>query len=1308
MKPRIRKFLAGVLSLGMLLQAASPLSALATDDGSSAADSGTAPTLTVTVNDQTYPIDSQTDSITINYQKYSNSVLTDYTATIGVAFSDNTYTLTGTFPSVNTTIDGTGNPNLVMDGEGEAAATADRFTVNGIHDFTGISTSTTTSAFGKLYLTCTGNIKITSPSTCTDWLGVKSGQNVELISGGQGTGYANVALQGADIVCSGNVTLENTHPTGALSNYEVGITTPGMVTLSCNSTRVMTSYSRDYRSFVTSGGLIMKNPSGPFGKVTFQKHANSTDALLINVGSSANDLHPQRGITAKDTSSKYLDSNDYTADYRHYLSIMPGEYEEYDVYIDEYSYSSNKAKLSNLNKDNYKLYTTVFTYDPDHDILTAQNDISGRAIRCTITGTGKTAVNLKNSASNVTVQKVSDLVIDGGLSVEYDGRNSHTLKVSDCTGNVTINGIVTGDAFVEADGNVKIIGSSTTALVGESDTYGSTFKTKSLLLENDGGGSLGRMTFTKLDSSKTYLVTTGKSSDSSTRQTETMSGNTYSITRNDDISYLYIREVTPPAAETLTVKVDGTTYNINSYSTAIGDTGVAVEFENGTYTLTGAFGEGAAVEIIGANTPDLELDLTSQLNKLNLVGLGDVNISSTAAGAVTANGLTASAKSLTVNNTVGIVGRVVFTPIGSGDYKVTTGSSETNTYEPEPLQNGAYNEILNLGYLSISSGKVFADPQLIVTVDGTKYELNPESTTLADKVTVAYQNGVYTLSGHLSGDVTITGKAYKGTLPGLKWVGTPNGSIYYDIVGSLTVKDVDSFQWNINYYGAKALTLENCGNVDIIGSGFVTTGETIIDGAEDVTLTAKAYNGDALGGGAGNVTITCSGDVTLTNEEGGLTGNALTITTPGTVTLNANRNGTTSTVTGGLTITARKLIVDNEGSSSIGTVTFNGAKADYIACVSKKYKANTIDIPNGTHVKNRYLYVGPESEYVPVPVSEPTLTLTADGKTYTLDSETTEIEELGITVQYGNGEYTLIGGFTKDVAITGTPYNNKKPSVILQNENGTIVDGSLTISGVEDFSAEGSGIVTGSLDVAASGEVELDAASGSIVGSGNKLTVSTTSSVSLNGSSTDGILIPADASASIKAGKLTAQNEGGKIGTIIFTPASRGDCLVNDRKTELDETGTIIVSDEDISAEDGETGLVVEIDTSTIPSDSSSSGGGSGIGGAVAAAMVGSAAVWGGYQIATRVILHNILPEGTAIPATRGELALLVWNAAGRPEPASAPAFTDVADADMAKAAQWCVEQGLLDAKTETTFNPDGLVTKVKVIEVWNKTFPNK
>lgn len=126
-------------------------------------------------------------------------------------------------------------------------------------------------------------------------------------------------------------------------------------------------------------------------------------------------------------------------------------------------------------------------------------------------------------------------------------------------------------------------------------------------------------------------------------------------------------------------------------------------------------------------------------------------------------------------------------------------------------------------------------------------------------------------------------------------------------------------------------------------------------------------------------------------------------------------------------------------------------------------------------------------------------------------------------------------------------------------------------------------------------------------------------------------------------------------------------------------------------------------DDSSAPADT-----GSTAGGAIAAVAVGGAAVRGGYELVTRVMLHSLLPEGTAIPASRGQLTLLVWNTAGHPEPVNAPAFADVTDPDTARAAQWCVEQGLLTLKKDGSFDPDGWTPKFRVIQVWNKAFPKQ
>lgn len=111
--------------------------------------------------------------------------------------------------------------------------------------------------------------------------------------------------------------------------------------------------------------------------------------------------------------------------------------------------------------------------------------------------------------------------------------------------------------------------------------------------------------------------------------------------------------------------------------------------------------------------------------------------------------------------------------------------------------------------------------------------------------------------------------------------------------------------------------------------------------------------------------------------------------------------------------------------------------------------------------------------------------------------------------------------------------------------------------------------------------------------------------------------------------------------------------------------------------------------------------------GAVIGVAAAGAAIWGGYEITTRVILNDLLPEGAAIPTNRGELAMLIWTQKGKHEPAAEPAFTDVSDTELAKAAQWCVEQGLLTAE-DGKFEPDGRTPKWRVIQVWNQAFPKE
>ena len=118
----------------------------------------------------------------------------------------------------------------------------------------------------------------------------------------------------------------------------------------------------------------------------------------------------------------------------------------------------------------------------------------------------------------------------------------------------------------------------------------------------------------------------------------------------------------------------------------------------------------------------------------------------------------------------------------------------------------------------------------------------------------------------------------------------------------------------------------------------------------------------------------------------------------------------------------------------------------------------------------------------------------------------------------------------------------------------------------------------------------------------------------------------------------------------------------------------------------------------TAESGEGSPDGGDGFGTLLAVgAVVGVAGVVA-YQVGTELILDQLLPAGVAVPHTRAELAMLLWNTAGRPAPATLPAFADVADPELAQAAQWAIEQGHLKARADGSFKPDKGVAKWRVI----------
>lgn len=94
---------------------------------------------------------------------------------------------------------------------------------------------------------------------------------------------------------------------------------------------------------------------------------------------------------------------------------------------------------------------------------------------------------------------------------------------------------------------------------------------------------------------------------------------------------------------------------------------------------------------------------------------------------------------------------------------------------------------------------------------------------------------------------------------------------------------------------------------------------------------------------------------------------------------------------------------------------------------------------------------------------------------------------------------------------------------------------------------------------------------------------------------------------------------------------------------------------------------------------------------------------WQAYDLGMSLYQEHWLPADFVMPKTRAELALLLWNTAGRPAPAAQPAFTDITDPDTAQAAQWAVETGLMTPKSADRFKPEKSVTRWKAIRSWKR-----
>ena len=610
-----------------------------------------------------------------------------------------------------------------------------------------------------------------------------------------------------------------------------------------------------------------------------------------------------------------------------------------------------------------------------------------------------------------------------------------------------------------------------------------------------------------------------------------------------------------------------------------------------------------------------------------------------------------------------------------------------------------------------------ANPTVTFTMPGNNVTLTPNYNVVQDYgLEVGAENGTPTRvtsknckdildKGVLSYDPTTQTLKSNGTLPrSLQKINAPGKDINLDgkdqiaVAAKLIVEKARNVKVNSNELAAimakdDTSTIDCTGEVDISGGFMAVNGSLNIINSSKVNIytnCAAAVNYDA--------TITSKGDVTIESTDGRAAKN-LTIDKADNVTVIIKD---TQAISENTKITASgTVILENKAPGGrVGTVDFTQADGKkYVYYTSEAEDAKLIDPrihPLAEAAESSYLRIEPRETYYSITVANGTAQVGDD----TTGQITTAFEGETVTVK--------ANAPTDEDAAKGVKFHHWK--VEEGSTAFTLTDGKLG-------SKEEAGTEEISFDMP-KGDVKLTAVY-SIPASVLRSTV-TVEGGTAKSTLGEGSDIPAEIGTEVKitATPYDAEKYPGmefveweiKYPDSFYEKFPGG--IPENLQLKLDNAKSAtttfkmpvypvkLIAHWSASAVDGPDEPIDEdFGVEPAPMDTT--------GGAIAAVAVGGAAVWGGYEIATRVILNGLLPEGAAIPANRGQLALLVWNTAGRPEPAGAPAFADVTDPDMAKAAQWCTEQGTMDAKGDR-FEPEGWTPKFKVIEVWNKAFPKQ
>ena len=676
-------------------------------------------------------------------------------------------------------------------------------------------------------------------------------------------------------------------------------------------------------------------------------------------------------------------------------------------------------------------------------------------------------------------------------------------------------------------------------------------------------------------------------------------------------------------------------------------------------------------------------------------------------------------------NYLHIVPKVSYTITTADDATITVdGKAVTSVHEGEKVtvtaagrENAEFTGWTAEGITLTKEQK--ANPTVTFTMPGNNVTLTPNYNVVQDYgIEVGSENTTPTRvtsknckdilnKGVLSYDPTTQTLKSNGKLPrSLQKINAPGKDINLDgkdqiaVAAKLIVVDAHNVTISSNKFAAifardDTSTIDCTGKVDIRSGGdVVVNGNLSINNLGDVDLYA---NGNSISNKA--LTITSGGNVTIESTDGRAAKN-LTINKAENVTITISDDERAVSENTDITASGTVILKNNAPGGHVGTVDFTQADGKkYVYYTSEAEDAKLIDPrihPLPDTVESSYLRIEPRETYYSITVANGTAQVGDD----TTGRITTAFEGETVTVK--------AKAPTDEDAAKGVKFHHWK--VEEGSTAFTLTDGKLG-------SKEEAGTEEISFDMP-KGDVKLTAVY-SIPASVLRSTVTVTGGTAKS-TLGEGSDIPAEIGTTVEitATPYDAEKYPGmefveweiKYPDSFYEKFPGG--IPENLQLKLDNAKSAattfkmpvypvkLIAHWSASAVAGPDEPIDEdFGVEPAPMDTT--------GGAIAAVAVGGAAVWGGYEIATRVILNDLLPEGAAIPANRGQLALLIWTEKGKPEPAAQPAFADVTDPDMAKAAQWCTEQGTMDAKGDR-FEPEGWTPKFKVIEVWNKAFPKQ